>query len=241
MISDSLDYLRTSDDWVKTVVIGGFLALLGVFVVPTMLVAGYLVRVLRATMHGDETPPRFDDWGSLAGDGVRAFVIALVYGLVPGTLIAVTAVLAGIAAGPGPRSGLVVGAVTLVGALFVLVLGLLAAYVTPAALANYAERGSVRAGFAVDDLRPVLTSGTYATAWATGFVVVLGGAIVGGLLNVVPVLGTVAGAFVSFYALTAAYYIVGHAWGDVRGLELDGGGDNDSDSDRQTGTDRPAV
>jgi hypothetical protein len=235
MITDSIDYLRTSDDWVKTVVIGGFLTLLVVFVVPTILVAGYLVRVLRATMHGDETPPRFDDWGSLAGDGVRAFAIALVYGLVPGVVIAVTAVLAGIAAGPGPRFGLIVGAVTLVGALFVL--GLLAAYVTPAAVANYAERGSVRAGFAVDGLRPVLTSGTYATAWATGFVVVFGTAIVAGLLNVVPLLGTVAGAFVSFYALTAAYYIVGHAWGDARGLELHG----DGDSDRETGTDRPAV
>ncbi|MEF8856427.1 MAG: DUF4013 domain-containing protein [Haloplanus sp.] len=234
MITNSLDYLRTSDDWMKTVLIGGLLTLLGFFVVPTILVAGYLVRVLRATMHGDETPPRFDDWGPLAGDGVRAFIIAVVYGLVPAVLIAGTAALATAAVGPGPRSGLVVGGVTVVGGLLALVGSLLVAYVLPAALANYAEQGSVRAGFAVRDLRPVLTSGTYATAWATGFVVVLGGAVVAGLLNVVPVLGTVAGAFVGFYAITAAYYIVGHAWGDVRGLEL-------HDDDGETGAERPAV
>jgi hypothetical protein len=230
MISGSLDYPRTGDEWIKTVVIGGLLTLLGVFVVPTILVAGYLVRVLRATMHGDDTPPRFDDWGALAGDGVRAFAIALVYGLVPLLLIAATAVFAGLVAGPGPRSGLVVGVVTLGGGLLALALGLLAAYVVPAAVANCAERGSVRAGFAVGDLRPVLTSERYATAWLTGFAIVL----VAGLLNVVPVLGTIVLAFVTFYAIAAAYYLVGHAWGDCRGLEL-------HDDDGETESERPAV
>jgi len=234
MISESLGYLRTSDDWMKTVVIGGLLTLFGFLVVPTVLVAGYLVRVLRATMHGDDAPPRFDDWSDLAGDGLRAFAIAIVYGLVPAILIGVTAGLAAAAAGPGPRTGLVVGAVSLVGGLLALALGLLAAYIVPAAVANYAEQASFRAGFAVGDLRPVLTSGTYATAWAMGFAVVLGAGLVAAVLNVVPLLGTVVGAFVSFYAITAAYYIVGHAWGDARGLEL-------HDGDDETGAERPVV
>jgi len=234
MITESLTYLRESDGWVKTVVIGGLLTLLGFLVVPTVLVAGFLVRILRATMHGDDTPPRFDDWGSLAGDGLRAFAIALVYGLIPALLIAVTAGLAAAAAGPGPRTGLVVGAVTFVGGLLALVFGLLAAYIVPAAVANYAEQGSIRSGFAVGDLRPVLTSGTYATAWVMGFAVILGAAVVTALLNVVPLLGTVAGAFVSFYAITAAYYIVGHAWGDLRGLEL-------HDDEGERSAERPVV
>jgi hypothetical protein len=234
MITASLTYLRESDGWVKTVVLGGLLTLLGFLVVPTVLVAGYLVRVLRGTMHGDGTPPKFDDWGDLAGDGVRAFAIAVVYGLVPALLVAVTAGLATAAAGPGPRSGLVVGAVGLVGGLLALALGLLAAYVVPAAVANYAEQGSIRSGFAVGDLRPVLTSGTYATAWVTGFAIILGAGLVAAVLNVVPLLGTVVGAFVSFYAITAAYYVVGHAWGDCRGLEL-------HDDEGEMGAERPAV
>jgi hypothetical protein len=234
MLSESLAYLRTSDEWVKTVVIGGLLTLLGFLVVPTVLVAGYLVRVLRATMHGDETPPVFDDWGALASDGVRTFVVAIAYALVPALLVAVTAAFAGLAAGPGPRSGLIVGVVALVGGLFALVLGLLAAYVLPAALANYAEQDRLGAGFAVSDLRPVLTSGTYATAWLIGFVIVLGAGVLAGVLNVIPFLGTVVGAFLSFYAVIAAYYLVGQAWGDLRGLEL-------HDEDGETGAERPAV
>lgn len=233
MITDSLTYLRESDGWVKTVVLGGFLTLLGFLVVPTVLVAGYLVRVLRGTMHGDDDAPRFDDWGDLAGDGLRAFAIAVVYGLLPTLLLAATVAFAGLLAGPGPRSGLIVGGVTLVGGLLALAFGLLAAYIVPAAVANYAEQGAFRSGFAVDDLRPVLTSGTYATAWVLGFAVVFGAALVAAVLNVVPLLGTVVGAFVSFYAITAAYYIVGHAWGDLRGLELH--------DDDETGAERPAV
>jgi len=234
MITESLTYLRESDGWVKTVVIGGLLTFLGFLVVPTVLVAGYLVRVLRATMHGDDTPPRFDDWGSLAGDGVRAVAIAVVYGLVPAFLVAVTAGLAAAVAGPGPRTGLVVGAVTFVGGLLALVLGLLAAYIVPAAVANYAEQGSFRSGFAVGDLRPVLTSGTYATAWVMGFAIILGAGVVTALLSIVPFLGTVVGAFVSFYAIASAYYLVGHAWGDLRGFEL-------RDDEGEVGAERPAV
>jgi hypothetical protein len=232
MIRDSLDYLRTSDGWIRTVAIGGLLTLFGVLVVPTILVAGYLVRVLRATMHGDDVPPAFDEWSDLASDGLRAFAIVFVYGVVPALLVALTAAAAVLVAGPGPRSGLVVGTVTAVGGLVALALGLLSAYVIPAALANYAERGTVRAGFAVDDLRPVLTSGTYAMAWVAGAVVVLGGVLAAGLLNVVPVLGTAVGAGVSFYALTAAYYVVGHAWGDLRGLTPYGKEDDEADAER---------
>src|SRR6056297_2499376 len=83
MISDSLNYLRNDEDWVKTVLIGGVLSLLSVLVVPTILVAGYLVRVVRATMHGDERPPAFDEWGDMAVDGLKATVIAFAYALVP--------------------------------------------------------------------------------------------------------------------------------------------------------------
>ncbi|WP_251328424.1 DUF4013 domain-containing protein [Haloplanus pelagicus] len=234
MINESLTYLRTSDDWVKTVLIGGLLTFFGFLLVPVVFVAGYLVRVLRATMHGDDTPPRFANWGDLGRDGLYAVAIAFVYGIVPGLLIALTAGIAAVVAGPGPRSGLLVGGVTFVGGLLALVVGLLAAYVVPAAVANYAEQGSFGAGFAVSDLRPVLTSGTYATAWLLGFVVVLGAGVVTGLLSVVPFVGTFVGAFVSFYAVVAAYYIVGHAWGDARGLTV-------HDEDGETSTEQPAV
>lgn len=234
MITESIGYVRESDEWVKTVVLGGLFVLLSFLVVPAILVYGYLVRVLRGTMHGDDTPPTFGDWGEMFSDGLRAFGIALVYGFVPAVIAIALVASAGLATGAGGQAGDAVGgAIFFVGGLLVLVLGLVAIYVVPAAIANYAERGTFGAGFAWGDLRPILTSGRYATAWAMGFVVVVAASIVGGLLGVIPFLGVVLSAVVSFYALVAAYYIVGHAWGDLHDMTMHEGG--------ETPDERPAV
>jgi len=58
---------------------GGFLGLLGIFLVPFLFVYGYLVRVLRVVIAGEtETAPMFEDWGELFADGLSAFVIGAV-------------------------------------------------------------------------------------------------------------------------------------------------------------------
>lgn len=225
MLQDALEYPRTGDDWTKTVLIGGILSLLGALVVPAILVLGYLVRVLDRTMHGDDQPPEFDDWGELFVDGVKAFAITFAYGLIPAVVAA--AVVAGgvlsfsIVGGSGAGNTAAGGAgvaVVVVGSLLALVLGLLAAYVVPAAVAAFAETDRIEAAFSISDLRPVLTSGTYATAWVLGFAIVLGAGLLAGALNAIPVIGFVIGGFIGFYAVVAAYYIVGHAWGEHREL-----------------------
>lgn len=225
MISDSLNYLRNDEDWVKTVLIGGVLSLLSVLIVPTILVAGYLVRVVRATMHGDEQPPAFDEWGDLAVDGLKAAVIAIVYGFVPtliaGVLVggAVFTIVMGDAAGSSGLAALG-GLGILVGLLVSFVLGLLAAYVIPAAVANFAETDQMGKAFSFGDLRSILTSGKYFTAWVSGFAVIFVGALVAGVLNAIPVLGLIAGGFLGFYAAVAAYYLIGTAWGELHDIEM---------------------
>ena len=222
MFSESLNYLRSGDDWVKTVLIGGVLTLFGFLLVPLFPVLGYVVRVLRATMAGGETPPEFEGWGDLTVDGLKAFAIAFVYGVVPGIVVLVFGGLGllGVvfgSGGDGPTLGAALGGLTaLVGLLVGFALSLVAAYVVPAALANYAETGRVGAAFDFGALRPILTSGTYANAWLIGLAIVVAAGAVSSLLNVVPFLGTAVGAFVSFYALAAAYYAVGTAWGQLR-------------------------
>ncbi|RDZ63194.1 hypothetical protein C5B90_08500 [Haloferax sp. Atlit-12N] len=222
MISESLNYLRNGEDWVKTVLIGGVLGLLSFLIVPTFLVIGYLLRVVRATMKGDEEPPVFDDWGDMAIDGVKGFAIAFVYALVPAIIAGVFgfAGIVGAAAGGSDAAGAVGGIVALVGLLLAFVLGLLAAYLIPAALSNYAETDRMGAAFDFGTLRPILTSGKYATAWLMSFAVLFASSIVVGVLNVIPLLGFVVGAFVTFYAAVAAYYIIGKTWGELHDIEM---------------------
>ena len=250
MIRAALDYPRTDENWTTTVLIGGLLGLLGVLVVPAFLVSGYLVRVLGRTMRGDDRPPVFEAWTDLLVDGLKAFVIAFAYGVVPGVIAIAVAfgvalpftVVGGASAGGVVESGtavrtgvgLAVAAIALVGGLLALVAGVLAAYVVPAATAAFAETGRLGAAFSVGRLRPVLTSGTYATAWVSAAAIVVGAGLVAGALNAIPVIGFVIGGFVGFYAAVAAYYLVGHAWGEFHGTDLGDAGPDDAPTGRST-------
>lgn len=223
MISASLDYLRDGDDAVVTVLIGGVLLLASPLVVPSILVLGYVSRVLRRTADGDDAPPIFEEWGDLLVEGAKAFAVTLVYSLLPLLVFAVAAVFgvgaAVIGSGGGDGGllgGLIGGALALLLALAALVVSLAGLYVTPAALAAVADSGRVGDGFAVGTLWTVVTKRAYATGWLTAAVVVLAGALAVGVLSVVPVLGTIAGLFVQFYALVAAAAVIGWTWADVR-------------------------
>ncbi|WP_144900828.1 DUF4013 domain-containing protein [Halobellus captivus] len=226
MIQQSLQYLRNDEDkWVTTVLIGGILSLLSALVIPTFLVLGYLVRVVRGTMYDDDRPPVFDEWGEMLVDGVKAFVVVFVYGLVP-AIVATVVIGGGIlsfAVGGGTESSSLLGLGmigVLVGGLLAFVLSVLAAYVIPAAIAAFAETDRLGAAFSLRELRPVLGSGTYATAWLSGVAILFAAGIIAGLLNVIPFVGMIAGGFLGFYAAVAAYYLIGHAWGELRDVDL---------------------
>ncbi|WP_029601936.1 DUF4013 domain-containing protein [Halococcus hamelinensis] len=219
MISESITYLQNSDEVVKTVLIGGLLSISSVLLVPAFVVSGYLVRVLQRTMNGNDEAPVFEDWERLLVDGLKAFAIAAVYGLVP-AIVGFVLVGGGImAAFSGDAGSLIGGTSIFVGLLLSMVLGLAAWYVIPAATANFAETGRLSDGFDIGTLRPVLLSRTYATGWLLALGVIVLGGLVAGVLNVVPLLGTIVGVFVSFYAAVAAYYIIGHTWADLRTVE----------------------
>ncbi|MFO8114408.1 MAG: DUF4013 domain-containing protein, partial [Halorubrum sp.] len=124
MISASLDYLRDGDDAIVTVLVGGLLLLASPLVVPSILVLGYVSRVLRRTADGDDTPPAFEAWGDLLVEGAKAFAVTLVYSLLP-LLVFATAALLGVGAAlvgadgstGGLLGGLVGGALALLIAL----------------------------------------------------------------------------------------------------------------------------
>lgn len=222
MIEESLRYLRSSEEWIKTVLIGGVLALFGFLLIPLFILVGYYVRVLRGTMNDDNEPPVFDDWGTMLMDGLKGFAIYLVYGLVPaivGTVIVFVGV-GGAVAGNSGVAGAIGSLVALVGLLVTLVLGLAAAYIIPAALANFVEKDDVMAGFAFGELRTVITTKAYAMGWLTAFALLVGAGILTSVLSIVPFIGTVIGVFVTFYAAVAAFYVIGHTWADVHPVDL---------------------
>ena len=196
MFKDAAIYPKDGTDATKTILIGGVLTLPSFLLVPLFLLVGYTVRVVRAVAGGDETLPVFDEWGDMLVDGVKGFATTLAYFL-----------FAAIAApvGPGRASTLVV-----LGGLAAMPVALVVWYVATAGFVNFAVTGRVRAAFAFDDLRPVLTSGGFATEWLVGLAVLVVGSVVG----TIPILGLVS-AFVTFYTTVAVSYCYARGFADA--------------------------
>jgi hypothetical protein len=204
-VNEALRYPMEGDGWKKTILIGGILTIFGFLIVPLLAVYGYVIRVIRHRLDGESQPPEFGEWGELLIDGVKVLVIGIVYSIIPGLLFAVTVGGSIAAIATGSRGGAAAGAAGLtIGFLIALVLSLVFGYVAVAALVNFAAEGRIGAAFDLGTLRTVITTREYAIAWLLAVAIFVGAAVVTGLLNVIPILGAIIGAFVIFYAEVAA-------------------------------------
>jgi hypothetical protein len=221
MLTAALEFPFESDDWLQTVLIGGVLSLLSFLILPGILVNGYLLRVVRAGVQGDETPPKFGDWTDLLVDGILVWVVQFVYAAVPTFLLFVVggsfavatdvSSLTGaepIAAPEGAFVGILVG-------LLLLILLLAAVYLLPAAIANYARTGGFTAAFAL----PTVAAGALSTVYLLALALVVGVSIVLGLIGSLLMIVLV-GVFVLFYLQIVVYHLVGQ--GFALGLGGDG-------------------
>ncbi|WP_416841148.1 DUF4013 domain-containing protein [Haloferax sp. DFSO52] len=224
MLSDALQFVKRSDDWVATTVIGGVLALLFFLIVPLFILQGYFVRAMRTAAEGEDAAPSFTDWGGLLVDGLKLFAVTLVWSLVaiiPTTIFAVlfavgTFSVTQVTTQPGavpaqPDPGLNIGLLllTAVGGLLVFGLSLLVAYFVPAAGANFALEGRFSAGFDVRTIFSGAFTSEYAIAWLLAIVVsaVLG--TIGSFLSIILV-----GVFILFYVQVTTYYLWARGYTD---------------------------
>ncbi|MBC7101391.1 DUF4013 domain-containing protein [Methanothermobacter tenebrarum] len=86
IISDAIKY--PASDWKKLIILGVFY-LLGFLIIPTFFAIGYVFRALKATIAGFDELPEFDEWGGMFVDGLKVFVVGLVYMIIPLIIIGV--------------------------------------------------------------------------------------------------------------------------------------------------------
>lgn len=143
--------------------------------VPWLVLRGYYVRSIRASIgHDEPLPPRFGGYRRLFADGLKSVVIATCY-LLPGVAILAPLVYArgigadieGLVVASGVPASLAGGVLSGLGilAVFGLMYLIWAVYVIPAAVAVYAHAGRFLAAF---DLRRVLSGAVtedYVIAW----------------------------------------------------------------------------
>lgn len=221
-ISDAITYPTEHDNWVTTLLIGGILSIFGFLLLPLLPVYGYVVRVIQHSLEGDSRPPTFGDWEVLVVDGAKAILVGAVYMLIPGIVGGVTVGGSMVAIATGTRGGAATGIAGLVvGGLLTVVLSLVFGYVAVAAVVAFADERRIGSAFDLDVLKPVVLSGAYATAWMFSVAVFIGASVLVGVLNGIPILGAVIGAFVFFYAQVVAARLWAGGYADAR-AEADG-------------------
>lgn len=213
---------RADGDWsaLDVILVGGGLHLLAVFVpvLPLVVVAGYLVRVLdhaagtdRTAFRTDASPPSFRGIRGLFADGLAAVAIGVSYLSIPVAVLLVTARGLGLvrfgAGGPTFSTG--VG--FLAGSTVTVLLAFAFVYVLPAALTAYARRRRFRAAFDLDLLWPLVTDVRYLAAVVVSVVGLGFASMVARPLNRLAL-----GFFVLFYAETVAATLCGHAVAGIR-------------------------
>lgn len=135
----------------------------------TLVVRGYLVRVVAAGITATPEAPSFVRWGSLLRNGVQSVLLSVVYAL-PGLAfggLAVGAATIAVLSPPWVDSvpQALVAAAIMVGGLGVLYYAFIYLYVRGAARAVLAATGSVRSALAVRQVFTVARSGSYLGGW----------------------------------------------------------------------------
>ena len=196
-----LKYPMESDEWQTTVLIGGLLILFGFLIVPLFAVYGYLVGTIRDSLAGASQPQPFDDWGQLLVEGAQAWLISVLYLLVPAVVGALTIGGAVAALATGSDVGSVIGAGGLVvGIVATGVLTLLFGYFAVVGIVNFAREKRFAAAFDSSVIGAVAFDRDYAIPW----LVSVGIGFVARLVSGIPVVGWLLTPFATFYAAVVA-------------------------------------
>jgi len=85
VISDSMRYPST--DW-KKIIILGLLFMFSFLIVPLFLLYGYVFRVIKASLAGFEGLPDYEEWGEMLVDGIKLFLVKIIY-MLPAIIIGI--------------------------------------------------------------------------------------------------------------------------------------------------------
>ena len=202
IIGDALRY--PTSDWMKVIGLG-ILFLLGFLIVPLFLALGYSFRALKATIAGFDELPDFDEWGDMFIDGLKVFVVTIIYMIIP-IIIIFAGILTGLSSvnvttlpiGYTSMTNLAImqsmGISIGIALIFAIIFGLLWAI----AIAHMAFNNSLRAAFRINEILNVISEIGWVDYIIWYIAVIIIGGIIGfiasfiiGLIGIIPVIGSI--------------------------------------------------
>jgi hypothetical protein len=202
----------SDQDWPKKILIPALIALIPI--IGTIYISGWMIEIVRRVLRGDLTPlPEEIDFGGYFMDGLKIFVIGLIYSIP--LIIFYAPWIATIIAGSGGAEDSTVGVLSLIstcccglGFLYLLFVG----FLMPAVYGVYANDSTVGAGFRFNEIFSLIKAAPGAYV-----MVVLGWIVVGlivSIASVVPYIGTI---IAGTYGQAAISHLSAQAYQQARG------------------------
>ena len=209
MLGDALFFPKARDGWLKTVGIGGVLLITSIFIIPYLVLSGYLVRVMRSGARDRSQPPVFDEWKDLFIDGWILCGIQIIYGVVgvgiPTLVVFASSDLREAILSPDPMASLSTDAMIVL--VFAYLFAFFVSYVSLVALARFAHEHRFEAAF---EMRTVFRT-AFTSEFFVAYVLFLSVGLVLGAISAFFSL-LVVGLFLFFYTYVVAYYLIGRGY-----------------------------
>jgi hypothetical protein len=195
IVSDAIKY--PSSNWKKVIILGIFF-ILSIIIIGIFFVAGYFLRIIKSTIAGYDELPEFDDWGSMFVDGLKVFVVSIIYMIIPIIVIGVGIVASIASLGATSTSTYtdptaflaVLGVTGIIGVILVILFGIIT-YIAIANMALYDEIGAAfRFGEILDKIK-MIGWGKYIVWYIVMWIVGIIGGLIAGILNIIPLIGTI--------------------------------------------------
>jgi MFS family permease len=186
IISESLRY--PSSDWKKVIILGIFYAI-SILIIPLFLFLGYVFRIIKSTLDGSDELPDFDEWSEMFVDGLKVFVVGIVYFIIPSiVIIAGFAASYSVQAGTFTNPGLLAGAL-IIGIMLAIIFGLIETIATANMALSDSELGAAFRFSEILERISMIGWGKYIIWYIMMIVIGFVGSIIAGLLNIIPILG----------------------------------------------------
>ena len=215
MLEEAFSYPREDDDPLMTFLIGSGILLvsfvIGITIIPLY---GYLLQVLDDGRTGAPGLPEFEDWETLIVDGLKMFVVNLLYtgipGLIMGTVVSITVFAAIFSGFLDEGAGAVVLVVLLIGALvslLALALVIVGSLMMPAALGRMRVEDEFTAALDVREVFAITKNSDYLVAVVLAWVVGFAFSLVGGLLSILLI-----GIPIILYGFMVVFHLYGQGY-----------------------------
>jgi Protein of unknown function (DUF4013) len=193
-------------DWVKKILIVGLITLIPI--IGEIFLLGWAVEITRRVIQNEPTLLPDIDFGTHLSKGFQVFIIELVFAIplfilsLPSNLIPIieqNMQNSNSASTIGAIIGLCCGGLSLI-------YGLLMGFVLPAAVGNFAARGTIGAGFSYSEVSSLIRTAPVA------YLIVLLAGIITGIISSLGLIACIIGVlFTSTYALS----VMGHFYGQA--------------------------